>query len=99
MDKVPIGIGEHRIGGGPFDAKLIQHRAGIVDSVGPRLRGFPNIDVRGLQGDEIVEFRSVHQIDPRQNAQCPINGLIAIPKRVVREVVDVEANFHALRNQ
>ena len=96
---VPVGIGQNRIRRRPLHTQLVEHGARVVHGASPRFGHLPNVDVRRLQRDEVIELGPVHQVHTRQNAQAPIDGAVAIRKRVVSEVVNVQSNLHALGNQ
>ena len=95
---VPIGVGQDCIVGAPLKSELIEHGARVIDRSSPRFGDLPNIHVRGLQRHQVVQFSAVHLVDSCQHPQCPIDCTVAIGKGVVREVVDVQADFHTLGN-
>ena len=99
MHQIPVRRSKHRVGSTPLEPEFVQHRACIVHGVRPRLSNLPNVDVRGLQRDQVVEFVAVNLIDTGEHTQGPIDGAVAVCKGVVRVVVNVEPDFHALRNQ
>ena len=97
MHKIPLLRAEVAVRE-PGCPEGFKHGACIVYDVGPRLRCFPHIDVRRLQGDEVVEFVAVNQIHPGQHTHGPIDSGIAIvaecPKSVI---VHVQGNFNTVR--
>ena len=96
MHEVPVLRVQPILASEPRKAERIQHGARFGD-VGPRLWGFPDVDVRRLQSDEVVELIAVNQIHPGQHTHGPIHrGVAVVAKRAQRVVVDVQGNLHAL---
>jgi len=99
MDQIPVRASQHWIRGAPFSAKLIEHGSRIFNRIRPWFRNFPDIDIRSLEGNQVIELVPVNLVDTRQHTQRPINGSVAIREGVVCVIVDVNPHFHTLWDQ
>ena len=83
----------------PFWPKRIKHGTGVAREGRVWIGGFPDVDVRSCEVNEVVQFRLVDFTHPGEQGEGPFNGSVAVSaKLVVGEVIDVQRNFNALQH-
>ena len=81
----------------PLEPESVQHRARIVGDAVVRVRGFPNVDVRGLHVDERVDAFRVNGVDTRHDGEGPFDCWVAIvAKRAIGVEIDVKRHLYAI---